>query len=103
MKVIRTHMPDGSVWDVPAGIVGRDRAKYYADKEKGKNQYEEELEYILSKDGEDDLLDWAANNMNWADVKEYAMPVPIIMDPRDMDKNHQEGWCNGEKEIVEVK
>ena len=78
MKYIRVTMPDGSRWDVPAGLVAADRAAYYADQ--GDN-YEEEYDYT----------------MNWSDVEHAASFV--AQDAGAVD--YQEGWVNGKKEIVE--
>lgn len=83
-------MPDGSKWDVPAEIVAKDRATYY--KEDG---YQEEFDYTMSSDFE--LQDWAAGNMNWDDVSEFAVKADVEQPPVDF----QEGWVNGEKEVVE--
>ena len=43
-----------------------------------------------------ELQDWAANNMDWDDVKDYAKKADI--EPIEVD--YQEGWINGKKEIV---
>lgn len=92
MKYLRVTMPDGSRWDVPAGLIAANRAAYYADQ--GDN-YEEEYDYTMSDDYQ--LTDWAANNMNWSDVQHVAVEVAREGDAVD----YQEGWVNGEKEIVE--
>jgi len=98
-KQIQITMPDGSIWGVPAELVAEDRAEYYADKdasdkpdnfEKIKQQ---EYEYTLGDNSE--LLDWAANNMNWNDVAHAA----ILIRPGSVD--FQEGWVNGHKRVVE--
>jgi hypothetical protein len=94
-KYLRVTMPDGSQWDIPAEIVADDRAKYYA-KIDTDTTYKEEYEYTLSDDSE--IFDWAANNMNWDDVKDHAVKVSEYhMTAADF----QEGWVNGEKEIIE--
>lgn len=100
-KYLRVTMPDGSRWDVPARIIAEDRAKYYArvDADAGEGTYEDNYasEYQVTLESDDDLKDWAANNMNWSDVASQAQrmqePPPLV----DM----QEGWTNGKKEIVE--
>jgi DNA (cytosine-5)-methyltransferase 1 len=43
-----------------------------------------------------DIIDWAAGNMNWDDVKDVAVEVPHLHEKVD----YQEGWVNGEKDIV---
>ena len=100
MKYLRVTMPDGSQWDVPADKVATHRAKYCAkrDLEDGLDydqSYQEEYEFTM--ENEDELLDWAANNMNWRDIARYARKAPI----KKAKVDFQEGWINGEKEIVE--
>jgi hypothetical protein len=98
-KYLRVTMPDGSKWDVPAHLIAEDRARYYADKEPvgpGRSAtYLDELNATLSDSYE--LTDWAANNMNWSDVAKRATRAS---GPDDVD--YQEGWVNGDKEIVEL-
>jgi hypothetical protein len=89
-KYLRVTMPDGTQWDVPAGLIALDRANYYAT-----TMNERDDEYAYALDNPDELLDWAANNMNWADVASEAREVG-----RE-STDYQEGWINGEKEIVE--
>lgn len=89
MKVIEVEMPDGTLWRVPAVVVARNRA----------NDYPEEPEVYqdtLADNGE--LLDWAANNMNWEDVEAFAAQVPSVVENPD----YQEGWVNGRKRVLEV-
>ena len=101
-KVIRVTMPDGSRWDVPAEAIATHRAHEFAKDEghqPGTAEYEGEFqiarEYAFGE--HDELLDWAANNMNWADVERVAECVEsaAVIDYHD-------GWINGEKEVVEV-
>ena len=84
MKVLRVTMPDGSKWDVPLRLIARDQAAYY------KTTIDEELK------NENALLDWAPNNMDWSDVAEWAKRVD------GATINYQDGWVNGDKEIVET-
>ena len=95
MIVIRVTMRDGSLWDVPALVVAENRAKYYAARDED-TTYEEELSYTLSDHYE--LMDWAANNMNWEDVAELAVkvkdPAPLTQD------DFQNGWVNGPKQVI---
>jgi hypothetical protein len=92
-KYIRVTMPDGSKYDVPAFLVAENRALYYTEKE-GSGVYN--VEYKFTMENDDELLDWAANNMDWVDVKKYAIKVDT-----EKDTDFQEGWLNGDKEIVE--
>lgn len=92
-KYLRVTMLDGVQWDVPARVIAENRAKYYADKDPD-TTYADEFEFTMTDKYE--LQDWAANNMDWDDVKDYAKKVDI--EPIEVD--YQEGWINGKKEIV---
>ncbi len=101
-KVIRIVMPDQSQWDVPAELVAHDRAVYLATEETGEINgskhtecYNGEFAYTIGN--HDELIDWAANNMDWDDVKSKA----TMHKAGSVD--YQEGWVNGPKHVVEVK
>lgn len=101
MKKLRVTMLDQSRWDVPAQIIAENRARYCATHDSGEESgaeydktYAEELSYTLKQD--DELMDWAANNMNWSDVSASATRVQEASKETDF----QEGWVNGEKEVV---
>jgi hypothetical protein len=97
MKYLRVTMPDGSKWDVEAMLISENRADYYSQKEEmTAAEYQEEIEFAMKNAYE--LHDWAANNMNWEDVKEFAK---LVTDRPDID--YQEGWVNGEYEVVDVR
>jgi len=85
MKFLRVTMPDGSRWDVPAQVVVDDYRRHYGGTEPEPDDYE--------------LKDWAAGNMDWADVVEHARKIADgpALDAHDF----QEGWVNGEKEVVD--
>ena len=91
-KYIRVKMNDGTIWDVPATLVATDRADYYDEKEPG--CWQEEYDFTMEE--EDELLDWALNNMNWGDVVEHAKMVGRNEEASD----YQKGWVNGEHEVV---
>jgi len=87
-------MPDGSEWDVPAKDIARDYASQFEDSESQDRYGQIQMEAILRDD--DALIDWAENNMNWEDVQEVAVQVK---GPEDVE--YQEGWVNGDKEVIE--
>ncbi|RAP23495.1 hypothetical protein C2W64_03111 [Brevibacillus laterosporus] len=68
-KKLRVTMPDSSKWDVPAEIISKSRADYYCSVD-ADTDFDEEYEYTLSN--EEELIDWAANNMNWEDVEKLS-------------------------------
>lgn len=100
-KKLVVTMPDGSKWAVPALFIAEQRARYYSQKSlrlsehTEKQAFDHEVKYAL--DNEEELLDWAHNNMGWPDVKDTATKVskPIPLDYDAM----LEGWINGDKTI----
>lgn len=101
-------MPDGSKWDVPAQIIAENRARYYAKhdsksdldphgQKKGDEPYDSiyESELLCGMDDDAELMDWAANNINWSDVEKFASLAEAAKPP-----NYQYGWVNGNKEVV---
>lgn len=96
MKVLRITMPDGSEWEVPASIIAKHRASYYGETE-GPEGYRKEYEHAMKSN--DELLDWAPNNMDWKDVSEHAKQV---LPPNPPEVDFQEAWLNGPKEIREI-
>ncbi len=96
-------MPNGSKWDVPVMVIARSRAEYYAEAD---DEFKGDVEKSLKKDtipifdsNDYEIEDWAAGNMDWSDVVEHAVKCSD-RDPMS-DEEFQEGWINGEKEIVE--
>lgn len=91
-KYLRVTMPDGSKWDIPARRIALNRAEHY-----GKNSAPViSVEFGFAMRNHDELIDWAANNMDWSDVKNEAINVRTPDQP-----DYQEGWVNGEKEVIE--
>lgn len=103
-KMIRVTMGDGTRWDVPMDVVATSYATYYANKDypppnrlrwRWDDAFERYHEFVMID--ESTGLDWAANNMDWNDVARHAVRVNPSR-PAD----YQEGWVNGDKEVVEV-
>ena len=100
---LRVEMVDGAKWDVPVVIIALDRARSYRDEfatndanendGEGGAFIEDTVPLFLASDFE--IIDWAANNMNWADVAQHATQVNPP-EPFDFD----EGWVNGPKEVI---
>lgn len=95
-------MPHG-LFDIPASVIAEDRAKYYAklDSERGEGLYgdiyRKELEYTLDDNSE--LLDWAANNIDWKDVEQHASPVIEQIKPPTREEIYQ-AWTNAKKKVI---
>lgn len=82
-KVLELKALDGSTWHIPVDIVIASYRAYYTD----------------DTDGPDDeqIADWAQNNMNWTDVRARARQVS------DADEaNMEDSWANGDMEVIEV-
>lgn len=79
LKYLEILFTDG-VYRVPAHIIARDRATYYAEYDTGATTgadfdevYQDEFTYSMS--GDDELMDWVRNNMNWEDLEADAFLV----------------------------
>ena len=98
-KFLMVTMPDRSKWKVPVRIIAEHRANYYAQKEHVSLEQSLKFDTIpLFKEDEYEVEDWASNNMDWVDVEKYAIR---IKDKGLSSEDLQEGWVNGEKEIIE--
>jgi hypothetical protein len=102
-KYLIVTMSDNSQWKIPAQYIAELRAKYYAIKDFEKDQsipyftiFQEEVEYALKN--EDEIIDWASNNMNWSDVKDIAWELPS----KKKELDFEDEWPNANKEIVEL-
>lgn len=96
MKYLRVEMEDGSSYDIPVSVIAKNRAEYYMD------EFNNDLQKSLDEDTNPlfesdsyEIEDWAANNMNWDEVESIAVKVS------SGSVDFQEGWVNGEKEIIE--
>lgn len=93
-KSLIVDMPDGLAYAIPVELIARNRAQYYADKE-----YDGDIAESLRNDTiplfEEDpynIRDWAANNMNWSEVKSSAVLLAKKVDEDLFD----DAWINGE-------
>lgn len=101
-KFIIITFSNGEKYKIPAEFIAVARAKYYADLDSRRDInikydeiYQQELEYSLNNN--DEILDWADNNMNWEDVKDVTTFIEQIKE----EINYEKEWTNSEKEIVE--
>jgi len=97
-KYLWVTMGDGSKWDIPAQPIVEKRARYYAKSDTGKEsglEFDKVFKQLIEDTDDYDIEDWASNNMNWSDVKDVAVKVST------MEVDFQEGWVNGEKEVIE--
>ena len=94
MKVLKTTMPDGSVWAVPLRVIAEAYIATYDDL-----SARDRMDFRAGEaaDIQAELLNYAAGNMNWSDVRTKATrvePAPPV--------DFQEGWVNGRKEIADM-
>lgn len=89
----RVKMSDGW-WSVPAHIIADNRATYYEEKDGEDSSYRNEYDFAIHD--EDQLRDWARNNMDWSDVVAHATKCADVPDPID----YEEGWGNGETCVI---
>lgn len=99
-RYMHVIMPDSSVWAIKVGYIALNRAKYYAVKEYdgdiAKSMDEDTIPFAM--EWEDGLMDWAANNMNWDDVRSFCHEI----ETNKPEVDYQDGWVNGEKKIVKI-
>lgn len=93
--ILTIEQSDGSVWAVPVSIIARNRAAYYA------SEFDGDVDRSLAEDtnplfeaDDYEIKDWAANNMNWAEVAAHAFLFEPARTP-----DFQEAWVNGPKDI----
>lgn len=95
-KHMMIDMPDGLTYGVSVEVIARNRAEYYAHKEYGgdiaKSLRDDTLPLF---EDEYQIRDWAANNMNWSDVKHDA----VVLKKKVDECEFQEQWVNGEYKI----
>lgn len=96
-RFLQIVMPDASKWAVPVQKIAEHRAAHYA------HEFDGDLQRSLDEDtlplfagSEYDIEDWAINNMNFSDFAGIAVCTQLP------NVDYEEGWCNGEKEIVEI-
>jgi DNA phosphorothioation-dependent restriction protein DptG len=78
---LKIEFDNWDVFQVPIEVVQKDKANYYANlKEEDPEEFEERIN--------EDLDDWAQNNMDWEDLVEHATLV------KSENYSHRENFCN---------
>lgn len=92
-------MSDGTIWDIPAEVIAKDRARYYAGRDSSvanyDKAYKKELAFTLSDARE--ILEWARGDMNWSEVSEHATEVRTKPSVSCYDTD----WPNAYMEVIE--
>jgi len=98
-KMLYLDMPDGRTYVLPVEVIARHRANHYAGS-KFNNSFSDSLTndtipLFLNSDFE--IVDWAQNNMNWADVKDRTF---IAERKPPAECKFQEAWVNGDPKVA---
>jgi hypothetical protein len=101
MKYLVVEMSDGTEWAIPAILIVKNRAEYYAtlDAKSGAvygDTYTEEIESAMSDEYE--ITNWAANNMNWVEVCAQAILLKVDSPKADYTRD----WVNAPKSVKEI-
>lgn len=95
-KKLKVTMSDGTVWTIPVDIIAMDRAAYFM------NEFSGSLERSLNEDtipffnsNENEVKEWAINQMEWKTIKDYARLVHV------RHANYEKEWVIGEHIEVE--
>jgi hypothetical protein len=69
---IYIEFSNGEIWSIEADAIARKRADYFACEvdgfPPGGPDWAQEYEYSISKEGEEDLIDFLKNNVNWNEI-----------------------------------
>jgi hypothetical protein len=97
MKLLELTALDGSKWVIPLTVIARNHGEYYAPIEHDGDIEKATAEALeMFESDEDAATDWAANNMNWSDVREHATMVKGA-DDTDM----QDSWIEGDMVVID--
>jgi len=97
--LIQQH--DGSVLAVPVMVIATNRAAHY------KAEFGDNLLKSLAEDtlplfaaSEEEIIDWATNNMDWKDVAEYAEHHQQITGPYIQSHIRTRKWFKDGKTVI---
>lgn len=95
-KLILIDMPDNFTYGIPVMVIAENRAWYYRLRNEFNDFYESMVKDTLPlfESDEDEIIDWAKSNMNFADVKDKAH---ILKKKEDFD--YEDVWVNGDMVI----
>ena len=95
---LTVEMPDLNLYAIPLKVIADNRAKYFAQWDEityDESLYDDTIPLFMAETYE--IEDWASNNMDWDDVKEYAIKIET---KAKHEYDFQDGWMNGNKEIL---
>lgn len=94
MSKLKVKFSNGDVFLIPIEIIAESRTQYYSEVDgfsKGSTEWDAEMKQSLRHD---EIKDWVENNMDWSDVKDFA--VKEEAGSFDYDKN----WFEGEFDVI---
>lgn len=93
MKYLQVTFSDGASYAIPADVIAKSRAEYYAklDADRGDGTYPDNYirEYDYSMKDDYELKDWAWQNMDWKDLKPYARKLKT-----SSNANYHKEWSS---------
>lgn len=103
---IRITMSDGSIWEMKADEIARDRAKHYAYIDFPRLDHEEsdyflnrlntlEEEFRIGMGDSLELMDWFVGNYSWGDIKDS---LTMIKSPDQVDYSVM--FIDAEKDLI---
>ena len=98
MKFLHVKFSDAT-YRIPVEVIARDRARNLADSDfpNGGDEWHKIFneELLITLEDDDELIDWASNNIDWEDVSGYAEKVEKPIPQPDYRKE----WTNAKKSV----
>jgi len=92
-EYLTVGMPDGTKWQIPVMAIALNHAECFMeeyDNDLAKSLIENTIP--LFEQDQDEIIDWADNNMTWEEVCNVARKTEDFKDP-----DYNEGWEESEK------
>lgn len=98
MKCVCVTFSNGETYAIPADVIAKDRATYYAEQEDTQEEYNEmfEQEFFETKEDRLELISWLNNTMDWSDVSGHA----VLLETEEIDKASE--FTNADKEVRHI-
>lgn len=97
MKQIRIEFSNGDVFLIPGDVIARMRTSYYASNDgflEGSKEWDDEMKQSMR---DDEISDWMSNNIDWSDIKDFAVKQEV--EPYDYEMY----WNSVDVEIIKTK
>lgn len=95
MKYYTIKMNNNDIYGVPAEIIAKNYADFYASKGE---DYQENFDAMMNwfDSGSYEFADWARNNMDWDEAKDHAK----LLKHGHADPEYQDSWVCGEYRYI---